>query len=559
MSREPLPCPHHQMRDGGTPPTHLSTASLERALLGPRHWLAPPERAPDRDAPDRASYVAAYGMAQFNGVILDRAVQLLQARLSHLAEHDELIQRVETARSAALAKWRRQEDAAIAMALAEEDAMHRRFCETLRLITEDAYIKLDSLVLPSSNLTDDASALLATKHDADVAVTQRHNDEVATNFTRDALRRAEARATALAASRRQEDDTRHQAFTSAATTRRNSVAAIQKALSAYERARGDYDAWEIVERARWLAHTDPPRTAAPLNAIATVVDTSSATSTATADMAIGSATLECAPIPAAPTPIANSDDAAGGAIAKAVALAIERPWVDCALRATPLDATTNVDKLDADQQETSPLPSEEASPSPRPTSYLSAVLSTAPFGGSPAARTLPQATTSTARPSTPVDHVAVARRARPRRRTGRRNRPRAPSPPDEGLPSHPIQQQGGALKPTPTALARATLLPSRSAVSHQLTTPPPPTLLPHNTAGVDVGVLAMSSGGGGAHPFLERGPTPPRQRKRTRRKRRPLRVCRRHGPRAPDHADSLLLGRRHRPRAPNQSTRNGWA
>ena len=210
-------------------------------------------------------------------------------------------------------------------------------------------------------------------------------------------------------------------------------------------------------------------------------------------------------------------------------------------------------------QGTSPPPSVETSPSPGPTSSLSALLST-PLGEDYAAWAPPQHTASSpSRSSTPVDHVAVARRARPRRRTGRRNRPRAPSPLDEGLPSHPIQQQGGALKPTPTALARATLLPSRSAVSHQLTTPPPPTLLPHNTAGVDVGVLAMSSGGGGAHPFLERGPTPPRQRKRTRRKRRPLRVYRRHGPRAPDHADSLLLGRRHRPRAPNQSTRNGWA
>jgi hypothetical protein len=237
-----------------------------------------------------------------------------------------------------------------------------------------------------------------------------------------------------------------------------------------------------------------------------------------------------------------------------------RPWQDNL--AAYLDATTTVDDLDANRQETSPFPSIEASHSPRPTSSLSAVLST-PFRGSPAAQALPQATASPARSSPPVvkHHMTGPWRARPHRRTGRRNRPRAPSPPDEGLPSHPIQQQGGPLKPTPTALARATLLLSRSTVLHRLTTPPPPTLLvPHNTAGVDVGVHTMSSwsGGGGAHPFRERGPTPP-QRKRTRRKRRPLRVCRRHGPRAPNHADSLLLGRRHRPRAPNQSTRNGWA
>ena len=237
-----------------------------------------------------------------------------------------------------------------------------------------------------------------------------------------------------------------------------------------------------------------------------------------------------------------------------------RPWQDN--HAAYLAATTTVDELDADWQEMSPLPSMEASPSPHPTSSLSTVLSTS-FRGSPAARALSQASASPARSSPPVDkhHMTGPRRARPRRQTGRRNRPRAPNPPDDkGLPSHPIQQQGGALKPTTTALAQATL-PCRLTVSspttHHLTTPPPPSLIPHSPR-VDIGVYTLSSGGGGAHPFRECGPTPP-QWKRTRRKRRPLRVCRRHGPRAPEHADSLLLGRRHRPRAPNQSTGNGWA
>jgi hypothetical protein len=206
------------------------------------------------------------------------------------------------------------------------------------------------------------------------------------------------------------------------------------------------------------------------------------------------------------------------------------------------------------------LAGDTLTPSPTPLSYLDAVVS--PSGRGYPSSVLPSPSAAPSPPSTsdtPSPTVRARQRAKPRRRTGRRNGPRAPSPPDEGLPSHPIQQQGGPSKPTPTALARSTLIPSRSTVSHRLPTPPPPTLLPNNTtAGVDVGVHSMSSGsgGGGAHPFRERGPP---QRKRTRRKRRPLRVCRRHGPRAPDHADTLLLGRRHRPRAPNQSTRNGWA
>jgi hypothetical protein len=88
----------------------------------------------------------------------------------------------------------------------------------------------------------------------------------------------------------------------------------------------------------------------------------------------------------------------------------------------------------------------------------------------------------------------------------------------------------GAPKPTITALAQATL-PCRSTVSspktHHLTIPPLPSLLPHSTR-VDFGVYTLSSG---AHPFRECGPTTPPHRKRNGRKRRPLWVCRPHGPR----------------------------
>ena len=61
--------------------------------------------------------------------------------------------------------------------------------------------------------------------------------------------------------------------------------------------------------------------------------------------------------------------------------------------------------------------------------------------------------------------------------------------------------------------------------------------------------------GGNTHPFrCGPLPHPPRKRARDRRTRR--RICRRHGPRAPNLLVSLLCGRRHRPRAPNYG---GWA
>jgi hypothetical protein len=81
--------------------------------------------------------------------------------------------------------------------------------------------------------------------------------------------------------------------------------------------------------------------------------------------------------------------------------------------------------------------------------------------------------------------------------------------------------------------------------------PPTPSLLPFTFLG---DVVRSSSGGGATYPFQASSPP----RKRTRRKLRPHRVCRRHGPYAPNQLEPLLCGQRHRPRAPNQSTRDGW-
>ena len=142
-------------------------------------------------------------------------------------------------------------------------------------------------------------------------------------------------------------------------------------------------------------------------------------------------------------------------------------------------------------------------------------------------------------PSPDVDNQrqTVRPRAQPRRRTGRRNIPRAPSPYVAVAPTHPELLQGGLPAPTSITLAEATS-PCCSMVS---STPPgwttshTPSLQPFT---FDDGAI-HTSWGGNAHPFHARGlPLPPW--KRTRRKYRPHRTC-----------------RRHQPRTPNQST--GWA
>jgi hypothetical protein len=133
--------------------------------------------------------------------------------------------------------------------------------------------------------------------------------------------------------------------------------------------------------------------------------------------------------------------------------------------------------------------------------------------------------------------LAVRPRARPRRRTGRRNIPRAPSCFVEVASTHPELLQGGLPTPTSTMLAHA-ISPCRSVVSSPTpvsTTPHTPSLHPFT---FDDGTI-LSLGGGNAHPFCARGLSLPPW-KRTRRKYRPHRTC-----------------RRHQPCAPNQSTR--WA
>ena len=168
---------------------------------------------------------------------------------------------------------------------------------------------------------------------------------------------------------------------------------------------------------------------------------------------------------------------------------------------------------------------------------LDAVLAEIANMGGGTQPSLPLAVPALPSPDVDCQRQTVRPRARPRRRTGRRNIPRAPSSSAAVAPTHPDILQGGLPTPTSTTLAGATS-PCRSVVSSTppgWTTPDTPSLQPFT---FDDGAL-HSSGGGNAHPFRARGvPLPPW--KRTRRKYRPHRTC-----------------RRHQPRAPNQST--GWA
>jgi hypothetical protein len=244
-----------------------------------------------------------------------------------------------------------------------------------------------------------------------------------------------------------------------------------------------------------------------------------------------------------------------------VNVAIRRIWVECALLAAPLDTIlAEIERNDiaykarAPPTITSPYPVAMLSTPPCPMTYVGTVLYT--MGGSTRATSLALAPSAIPSPIIDGQLWTVRRCARPPHRTGRRHHPCAPSPPDEVLPSHPHPTVEGLSTPTnpPNLLARETTCSGTWSLAPPLTASSTPSLLPF-TYGSKV---CLSLEGIVAHPFCAGGLTPP-PRKRTRCKHCPLRVCRHHGPRAPNPQEHLLRGRRHRPRAPNQSTLNGWA
>ncbi len=139
----------------------------------------------------------------------------------------------------------------------------------------------------------------------------------------------------------------------------------------------------------------------------------------------------------------------------------------------------------------------------RPTSYVDAVLSNMGGGTQPSfpLAVLPLALVPAALPSSAVDGQlqTVCPRARPCRRTGRRNIPRVPSSFVKVAPTHPKLLQGGLPTPTSTILARTTS-PCCSVVSSPTpasTTLHTPSLHPFTFDDANI----LSSGGGNAHPF----------------------------------------------------------
>ena len=278
---------------------------------------------------------------------------------------------------------------------------------------------------------------------------------------------------------------------------------------------------------------------------------------------------------------------------------------------TPGMWRTSDDTSSSPELTTAATLTETLSSSPRPTTYVGAVLSNmgerahvTPLAVAPSPQSLAEP-----HPSAADGHLGMVRcRARPRRRTGRRHRPRAPSPLDEVLssppipalggglplctvntqqtvrrryrprrrhgrrhqpqapnpscdeapPSHPHPTLGGTSTPTialPTRSARAMYLlrSESSSISPFSMMSSSPSSLPFNMSG-----SSSTNSKGGFLDFFRDGDKPVPPRKRSRQHHRSRRTGRRHGPRAPDLQEHLLSGRRHWPRAPNQSTCHGW-
>jgi hypothetical protein len=198
-----------------------------------------------------------------------------------------------------------------------------------------------------------------------------------------------------------------------------------------------------------------------------------------------------------------------------VIAAIRRIRVECALLAAPLNAIlAKIERNNIAHEAralpttTLPHPAAMLSTPPRPMTYVGTVLSM--MEGSTRVTSL--ALTPLAIPLPIVDGQLrmVHRRTQPRRRTGPHHHPRAPSPPDEVLPSHPHPTKEGLSTPTnpPNLLARATTCSGMPSLAPPSTASSTPSLLPF-TFGSKV---CLSLEGVVAHPFCADGLTPPPQK-----------------------------------------------
>jgi hypothetical protein len=161
-----------------------------------------------------ASVAATSALAHYDEIMSQQMISLYEQALTECAELAAHAQRVETARSIALAAWQRQEDAAHAQALAEEADIRRHRDNTFRAITDGFVINLDILAVEMASWhgADDAMALLTMKRREDNANAQGYLEGHAAR----ALQNAAMRVNVLAASRHQEDDVHAKAFASEA-------------------------------------------------------------------------------------------------------------------------------------------------------------------------------------------------------------------------------------------------------------------------------------------------------------------------------------------------------
>jgi hypothetical protein len=183
-------------------------------------------------------------------------------------------------------------------------------------------------------------------------------------------------------------------------------------------------------------------------------------------------------------------------------------------------------------------------------SYVGALLS--PRGGDcePSSSDL-QLTPATSSAAIAL-HQMARRRKRPRPHPVRHNGPRAPSPPDEAIPSHLLPMMGGASMPTTTHLTSAGANDRDHRSNMSLPSLPPMTLpSPSHQPFTIEGGNSTYLGGEFIDSFRVIGVLLPPQ-KSSRQKHCPRRVCRHHGLRAPNLLESFC-GCRHRPRAPNIS------
>jgi hypothetical protein len=127
--------------------------------------LAPPQHTPEQQAPESMSNAATFALAYYIYIMSQMSKSLHLQGLAQSSEHAVHTQQVEAARSAKIAEWQRQEDAAHVQALAAEAYMLCCHNTAYRAITNGFGIEFNILLaeVVSWYGADNALVLLATK------------------------------------------------------------------------------------------------------------------------------------------------------------------------------------------------------------------------------------------------------------------------------------------------------------------------------------------------------------------------------------------------------------